>query len=966
MDPRLQFQQTLQNALDTYHPGWDVRHHATWEERYREAWEQNRRFNVWVDTLKRWVSGDHFPRLKKFEDFLTSVDFPLDVREELHRQFHQARMQSRRFENTPDSASTHSLMIMGQRPMSLGRPFVGREHELQVLRAMMADPTTRIVTVIGRSGIGKTALVCHVLHEIETDPSVIEDVQGLIYLTAGSDNRILEQLMSLGKPLFAADAPIHEKTQTLQQANRPLFLFLDNLEDIIDNEGNLTDPELSRFVFQALRQPSQLRLLLTSQIELAFPRDLRHLNQVVVVEKGLAEVEGIQLLRDLDPGGTCGLRDAPDELLRQAVQKVHGVPRALEVLVGILEDDRMARLDRVLADFGKWRDAQDMIQTGYRRLDTQAQWVMKALAVYRRPVRAEAIEFLLRPVMQEFLKLDLRDILQRLTRTRMVTIDRASGLISLHPIDADYAYAQLDERGPSNREVLERRAATYYEQMRIAPDFWRGAQDLEPQLAAFEHYLKAGDAEAALQQIGERGFDALLLWGHGQRVIGVRQRVVGKLGDARMEYMNLFGLAKAYQVSGQFQEAVDCFGRAMIMAAAAGDTARVRLSLVGLGDIYRNQGRYTEAVDCYLQALAASDEQDLEAEASALLGLGLIYHQMGDDESALERVRQALNLAEKDPLLQSRCTMMLGYIARNQGYYAEALVQTEQSLHLAELAQDLNGVGNSHSLLGLIHGELGHYNTAEQHLTRAVEIATKSGDLGSQCQRLSRLCSLEIDNGDTIKAHTYGTEALDIATRIGGWAGERLARWQLGRLALATGDPHTAISQLMAAAEVAREIQSNLDLQPIMTHLALAYLALGRLKEALETIETSPAYATTIHRPMGMMTQGLILMKLGDVWGAENALQEAIAAADGLLKSPPIYIRAGYIKATALAGLAVVNENEQANYLQQSQKTLERTLQNYQGAGLVAEMERWLAELQQTIGDADLLAPLWKLLRSVK
>ncbi len=956
-DPRLQFQQTLQHALDTYHPGWDVRHHATWEERYREAWEQNRRFNVWVDTLKRWVAGDHFPRLKKFEDFLTSVDFPPDVRDELHKQFHQARVQNRRFDTPPEtinSTPSASPLIVGQRPISIGRPFVGREAELDTLRAMLADSTTRMITVIGRSGIGKTALVSHVLHEIEAGQSAIEHVSGILYLSAASGQRVFDQMMLVGKPLLG-DSPLHENRHT-----RPVFVFLDNLEDLMDDEGNLTDPELGQFIFQTLRQTSHIRFLLTSQIELAFPRDVRHLNRVVVLEKGLSETEGIQLLRDLDPGGTCGLRDASDDLLRQAVQKVHGVPRALEVLVGILEDDRLARLDRVLAEFGKWRDVQDMIQMGYRRLDVPAQWVLKALAVYRRPVRAEAIEFLLRPILPDIAG---REVLQRLTRTRMVTIDRNSGLISLHPIDADYAYAQLEERGSSSRQILERRAAAYYEQMRIAPDFWRGVQDLEPQLSAFEHYLKAGDAETALQQIGERGFDVMLLWGHGQRVIHLRQRVVGKLGDARMEYMNLFGLARAYQAAGQFQEAVDCFGRVMILAAAAGDTARVRLSLVGLGDVYRNQGRYNEAVDCYLQALAASDEQDVEAEGTALLGLGLIYHQMGDDESALERVQQAFHLAEKHPLLQSRCLMMLGYIARNQGRYADALAQTEQALHLAESAQDLNGIGNSHSLLGLIHTELGHYVAAEQHLAQSMEIATKSGDWGNQCQRLSRLCSLEIDAGDTAKAFDLGAQALEIATRIGAWSAERLARWQLGRVALATGDPHTAVTQLMAAAEVAREIQSNLDLQPILTHLALAYLKLGRLKEALETIETSPAYATAIHRPMGMMTQGLILMKMGDVWGAESAFQEAVTAADDLLKSSPTYVRVGYIKATALVGLAIVNETQRESYIPQSQKNLERALQNYQGAGLVAEVGRWLDELQQTIGDADLLAPLWKLLR---
>ena len=71
-NPRQKFQQTLKDALDNYHPDWDVRRRGTWDERHHAEWERNRQFSVWVDTLKRWVRGDHFPRVKTFERFLES------------------------------------------------------------------------------------------------------------------------------------------------------------------------------------------------------------------------------------------------------------------------------------------------------------------------------------------------------------------------------------------------------------------------------------------------------------------------------------------------------------------------------------------------------------------------------------------------------------------------------------------------------------------------------------------------------------------------------------------------------------------------------------------------------------------------------------------------------------------------------------------------------------------------------
>jgi tetratricopeptide (TPR) repeat protein len=425
--------------------------------------------------------------------------------------------------------------------------------------------------------------------------------------------------------------------------------------------------------------------------------------------------------------------------------------------------------------------------------------------------------------------------------------------------------------------------------------------------------------------------------------------------------LNLLVLAKAYQALGQFQNAIDHFGRVMVLAAAAGDGSPMRLSYVGLGDIYRSQGRYPEATDCYLQALEASDEKDVTAEGAALLGLGLIYHQMGDDDAALERVHQALNLAEDDPVLQNKCNVMLAYIARNQGRYGEALMLCEQALNLAENAQDLNGMGNSHSILGLIHSELGHPTRAAQHLAQSIEIATTSGDIASKCQRLSRLCGVEIDRGDITSASDYGIDALATAVRIGGWAGERLARMQLGRLALLTNDPQEAVTQLMAAAKVARAIQSNLDLYAIQVYLAQAYLRLGQPQKALDSIE--PIYITAVQRPFGAMTQGLILTKLGDAWGAEQSFQEAVATADKLLKQPPLPFRAGYIKVVALAGLAVVAEEGQPANLQKSQAALEKAIQTYRGAGALKEAAHWLDELQKIIGEDDLFTPLWNLLK---
>jgi hypothetical protein len=338
-------------------------------------------------------------------------------------------------------------------------------------------------------------------------------------------------------------------------SNGLTIILLDNIEDLLDADGQLLDADLQLFIDHSLRKSDHIRLLLTSQVEMVLPKDLRHLNQLVPLTDGLVVEDGIRLLRNLDPNNTCGLLNAPDDVLRAAVERVRGVPRALEVLAGILEDDRLARLDDVLSQFATYNDVRNMIQEGFRRLDTESQYVITALSVFRRPVLPDAVAYLLEPFAPE---INVLEIVQRLIRAHMVSVDRERGVISLHPIDTDYAYSQLKNNNDQTYQLadLECRVATYFSQFTTPSRQWQSMEDLEPQLIAFDHYIKAEMFQAATDTITEDGYKALLKWGHIQRVITMRGQLVDKLGDPEYERHNNYGLAVALKNGGRFSEAI--------------------------------------------------------------------------------------------------------------------------------------------------------------------------------------------------------------------------------------------------------------------------------------------------------------------------------------------------------------------------------------------------------------------------
>src|SRR5690606_20586380 len=79
-----------------------------------------------------------------------------DVRESLYRMFHHARTAPRRHHG--------KAAIIGVPMISPVKPFIGRRPQVnQILQWL--DDDGAMLTIVGRSGTGKTALACHVLQQ---------------------------------------------------------------------------------------------------------------------------------------------------------------------------------------------------------------------------------------------------------------------------------------------------------------------------------------------------------------------------------------------------------------------------------------------------------------------------------------------------------------------------------------------------------------------------------------------------------------------------------------------------------------------------------------------------------------------------------------------------------------------------------------------------------------------------------
>ncbi|MCX7841068.1 MAG: TIR domain-containing protein, partial [Anaerolineae bacterium] len=256
-------------------------------------------------------------------------------------------------------------------PLTAPRYFQDRHTENRFIADFLRDESKRLLTISGRAGIGKTAMICRILKSLESGhlPDDLGElrVDGIVYLSAVGTRtiRFAHLFEDLGKLLPAEtareldalyrDPKISTRQKMialLEKFPRGLVLvLLDNFESVMDvSECCLTDAELDEALRALLDAPHHaVKIILTTRIP---PRDLQLYHSgaqaYLPVDTGLESSYAKQLLRALDADGKVGLRDADDARLDLAVTRTRGFPRALEALYGILAADRYTMLDEIL------------------------------------------------------------------------------------------------------------------------------------------------------------------------------------------------------------------------------------------------------------------------------------------------------------------------------------------------------------------------------------------------------------------------------------------------------------------------------------------------------------------------------------------------------------------------------------------------------------------------------------------
>ncbi len=795
--------------------------------------------------------------------------------------------------------------------------FQNRFVETKLVGDFLKNEAERLLTIVGRGGIGKTAMVCRLLKSLESghlpDEGGDLSLDGIVYLSESGSRKVTFANLFADLCQLLPEETAREleaiykdaKTNTVQQTQALLKAFprgkyvvlLDNFEDKIDPETrDIHDEELNEALTTFLTaEHHAIKLIITTRIA---PRSLAltepgRQRPPLYLDEGLGSPYAENILREMDKDGKVGLKDAPDALLSQARQRTMGYPRALEALFAILSADRDTTLQDILADAEKMLPnhvVEKLVGEAFSRLDPNAQQVMQALAIYGHPVTNTAVDFLLQPYLPG---MDSAPILSRLVNMNFVR--KEGGRYYLHPVDREYALSHVPKGEISDKfqdavfsqYALRYRGAEFFKSTRLPRQDWKALEDLAAQLSEFELRYEGEDYDTATSLLLEIDFNYLMLWGHYRLVLQLHERLKGKIKEPSLARASVGNLGTAYYYIGQYTPAFAYYEQALKIARQTGDRDDEGTWLGNLGNCYSETGEVARAIEHYEQALKIARETgNLGNEGNWLGCLGICYKDSGDTQRAIDLYNQALNIALKVGERRSEGTWLgnLGSCYQNLGDVQRAIDLYNQALNIAVEIGDLGNEGSWLGSLGSCYRDSGDSRLALDYYQQALKIAIEIGDRRNEGNWLGNLGNCYDDIGDIQHALKCYQQALDIALEIGDRRNEGNWLGCLGNSYSYLGDTHRAIDYNTQALKIAREIGDRRNEIIWLINVGAGYHDLGEIPLASDHYRQSLQIAKEIDDPLGIMANitnlGTVYIEQGKFDEAKKEFYQAIDIAD--------------------------------------------------------------------------------------
>jgi len=843
-------------------------------------------------------------------------------------------------------------------PYELNR-FVGRQEQITAIYDHFERENSRLVTLTGPGGVGKTRLALRVASQLRPK---FQDGVWLVELARLTNPVVIAQLTVRTFALVEEEGQTRMQTLVEYLRSRNLLLVLDNCEHLIE--------DVARFAQSLLRAAPGLSILATSREPLGTegeviwalpPLSSPDPKQEVAVET-LSRFEATDLFieraRSVRPNFSINEQNAP--AVAQICARLDGIPLAIELAAARLRalsvEDIAARLDdrfRLLignrTSEPRQQTLQALIDWSYDLLPKKERKLLRRLSIFTGGWLLAAAEVVCSGRGIE--EAEVLDLLAQLVDKSLVVTELHKGVIRYQFLEMirQYAADRLEKAG----EVDEYRARHTQYYLRLSREsygkcwgrdqgIWLDRLESEHDnlRKAMEHLLEDDPTgEALLRMAGSlwRYWEVRGYINMGRYWINLAL----KENPNASTYVRANGLRGAgilARQQGDYVEAKAHHEESLALFRQLGPDFNLQIArqLDALGEIEQYYGNYENAVALHKESLILQQEiGDKEGVAASLAHLGVIARERGRYDEAEKLLQQSLQLNRElgDRLRISVDLNNLGFVATRQCHYERALSYHDEAV---QQYRDLNNkLGISESLLNMgdVAKNRGDFRHSMALHNECLALKKELGDRRGIARTTIRLATTALLQGDYQRARELADQGLVSFKELGIRRGIVVALRIRALVAVYEGDFELAGRLAEESLLLAQEIEALLEVALAQNVLGLSAHAQARLVEAREWFEEALLLFRDVNdrRNIAHTLVGLArtAYRLNDHQRAQELLEESLAL------SRTFGIQWSLAFSLEIMGLLRRSEGDYSRALQMFQESLQLSFEQESQQGIV-------------------------------